>query len=165
LVEIDEDALENYLAKRCDVYTNLISELAVLRTIIPRSNDHIILPEMISKEPLGPLVRHGDNEWGDIVRWSLNTLIIAEELGITSENVDDHLVSNNHEILRLLGVEGSFGDMVDLEYNWAYNIIKQVGNYGTVFNKNIGPNTILGLQRGLNALWTEGGILYSPPFR
>ena len=165
LVEIDEDALENYLAKRCDAYTNLISELAVLRTTIPRSSDHVILPEIISKEPLGPLVRHGDNEWGDIVRWSLNTLIIAEELGITSENVDDHLVSNNHEILRLLGVEGSFGDMVDLEYNWAYNIIKQVGNYGTVFNKNIGPNTILGLQRGLNSLWTEGGILYSPPFR
>ena len=164
-VEIDEDALENYLAKRCDVYTNLISELATLRTTLPRSSNHIILPEIISKEPLGPLVRHGDNEWGDIVRWSLNVLIIAEEHGITSENVDDYLVSNNREILRLLGVEGNFGDMVELDYNWAYNIIKQVGNYATVFDKNIGPNTILGLNRGLNNLWTEGGLLYSPPFR
>ena len=165
LVEIDEDALENYLSKRCDAYTNFISELAVLRTIIPRSSNHIIIPEIISKEPLGPLVRHGDNEWGDIVRWSLNTLIIAEEFGITSENVDDYLDSNNHEILRLLGVEGNFGDMIELDYNWAYNIINQVGNYGTIFEENIGPNTILGLKRGLNSLWTDGGILYSPPFR
>ena len=165
LVEIDEDALENYLAARCDAYTNLITELAILRTILPYSSKHIILPEIISKEPLGPLVRHGDNEWGDIVRWSLNTLIIAEELGITSDNVDNYLDSNNHEILRLLGIEGNFGDMIELDYNWAYNIIKQVGNYGTVFDRNIGPNTVLGLKRGLNSLWTEGGILYAPPFR
>ena len=164
-VEIDNDAIENYLAGRCDVYTNFITELAVLRTKIPSPSKHIILPEIISKEPLGPLVRHGDNAWSDIVRWSLNTLIVAEELGLTSENVDNHLESENHEILRLLGVEGNFGDMLELDYYWAYNIIKQVGNYSSVFDKNIGPNTALGINRGLNALWTRGGILYSPPFR
>ena len=164
-VEINDDAIENYLAGRCDVYTNFISELAILRTKIPSPSKHLILPEVISKEPLGPLVRHGDNEWGDVVRWSLNTLIIAEELGLTSDNVDDNLESDNHEILRLLGVEGNFGDMLELDYQWAYNIIKQVGNYGSVFNDNIGPDTALGLNRGLNNLWNEGGILYSPPFR
>ena len=164
-VEIDEDALENYLVGRCDLYTNVISELAALRIKMPNPSNHTILTEIISKEPLGPLVRHGDNEWSDIVRWSLNTLIIAEEFGLTSENVDNHLESNNHEILRLLGVEGNFGDMLELDYNWSYNIIKQVGNYGTVFNNNIGPNTALGLNRGLNELWTKGGILYAPPFR
>ena len=165
LVEIDDDAVENYLAGRCDVYTNLISELAVLRIKIPKPSNHIILPEIISKEPLGPLVRHGDNEWGDIVRWSLNTMIIAEELGLTSENVDEHFESNNNEVLRLLGVVGSYGDMLELDYNWAYNIIKQVGDYSSVFNRNIGPDTALGLERGLNALWSKGGILYAPPFK
>lgn len=165
IVEIDEDAVENYLAGRCDVYTNFISEIASLRVKIPKSRDHIILPEIISKEPLGLLVRHGDNEWGDIVRWSLNAMIVAEELGLTSGNVDNYLESDNHEILRLLGVEGNFGDMINLDYKWAYNIIKQVGDYGTVFNDNIGPDSALGLNRGLNALWTRGGILYSPPFR
>ena len=164
-VEIDDDALENYLAERCDVYTNFLSELAVLRTKIPNSSNHLILSEVISKEPLGPVVRHGDNEWADIVRWSLNTMIIAEELGINSQNVDIYLDSENHEILRLLGIEGNYGDMLELDYNWAYNIIKQVGNYKEIFNNNIGPDTALGLNRGLNALWTEGGILYSPPFR
>ena len=157
-VEINEDAIENYLVGRCDLYTNVISELAALRIKLSNPSNHIILPEVISKEPLGPLVRHGDNEWSDIVRWSLNILIIAEEFGLTSENVDNHLESNNHEILRLLGVEGNFGDMLELDYNWSYNIIKQVGNYGTVFNNNIGPNTALGLNRGLNELWTKDGI-------
>ena len=165
LVEINEDAVENYLVDRCDVYTNFISELAVLRTTIPKSSEHIILPEIISKEPLGPLVRHGDNEWADIVRWTLNAMIVAEELGIYPNNIDEFEDSKNYEILRLLGLEGNFGDMLDLDYNWAYNVIKQVGNYDTVFNKNIGPDTILGLERGLNALWSNGGILYSPPFR
>ena len=164
-VEIDEDAIENYLAKRCDVYTNFVSELAVLRTKIPTPSNHIILPEIISKEPLGPLVRHGDNGWGDIIRWSLNAMIIAEELGITSENIDEHLESSNHEILRLLGVEGNFGDMLELDYNWAYNIIKQVGNYSSVFDRNLGIDSALRLNRGVNALWTQGGMLYSPPLR
>ena len=165
LVEIDDDAIENYLAGRCDVYTNFITELAVLRTKIPSPSKHIILPEIISKEPLGPVVRHGDNEWSDIVRWSLNVLIVAEELGLNSNNVDDYLDSNHREILRLLGVEGNFGDMLELDYKWAYNIIKQVGDYGTVFDNNIGRNSVLGLNRGLNALWKDGGILYSPPFK
>tara|TARA_B100000686_G_scaffold346616_1_gene433659 strand:- start:98 stop:1135 length:1038 start_codon:yes stop_codon:yes gene_type:complete len=164
-VEIDNDAIENYLAERCDVYTNFISELAVLKTKIPVSSKHKILPFVISKEPLGPLVRHGDNEWADIVRWSLNTLIIAEEYGINSDNLDSFLDSDNHEILRLLGVEGNFGDMLELEYNWAYNIIKQVGNYQIIFDRNIGSNSVLGIERGINALWLDGGILYSPPFR
>ena len=164
-VEIDEDALENYLADRCDAYTNFITELAVLRTKIPMPSKHLILSEIISKEPLGPLVRHGDNEWADIIRWCLNALIIAEEFGINSDNVDELLNSDNHEILRLLGVEGNFGDMIELDYKWAYNIIKQVGNYGSIFDNNIGSNSPLGIQRGLNSLWQDGGILYSPPFR
>ena len=164
-VEIDEEAIENYLVERCDVYTNFITELAVLRTKIPKPSNHIILPEIISKEPLGLLVRHGDSEWGDIVRWSLNVMIIAEEFDINSENVDSHLESTNHEVLRLLGVEGNFGDMLELDYKWSYNIIKQVGNYGSIFEKNIGTDSVLGLKRGLNALWSNGGILYSPPLR
>jgi len=165
LVDIDEEALENYLVDRCDIYTNFISELASLRVNLPQSSKHTILPFVISKEPLGPLVRHGDSEWADIVRWSLNTMIIAEELNLTSSNIDDNLDSDNKEILRLLGIIGNYGDMLELDFNWAYNIIKQVGNYASVFNRNLGKDSALGIERGLNALWLNEGLLYSPPFR
>jgi len=124
-----------------------------------------ILPELISKEPLGPLVRHGDDQWRDVVSWSLKVMIIAEELNISSKNIDEYLESDNNEILRLLGEVGSYGDMIELDEKWAYNIIKQVGNYKEIFNRNIGPNTLLNLNRGFNELYLKGGLLYAPPFR
>ena len=126
----------------------------------------MVLPEIISKEPLGPLVRHGDDNWGDIVRWSLNAMIAAEEYGVTSANAEEMSAgTDNPEINRLLGVEGELGAMLGLENDWALNILTQVGNYGESFEKNIGENTPVALARGLNAQWTEGGLIYSPPFR
>jgi general L-amino acid transport system substrate-binding protein len=125
----------------------------------------MVLPEIISKEPLGPATRHGDDQWSDIVTWVLNATITAEELGVTMGNVDQMRSSNNPEVLRLLGVDGSQGQELGLSNDWAYQIIKQVGNYGEIFERNIGVDTPLGIARGLNALWTEGGLMYSPPFR
>lgn len=165
-IETNEEARTNYVAGRCDVYTTDASGLAATRSTFENPADHVLLPEIISKEPLGPLVRHGDAAWGDVVRWTLNAMITAEEFGVTSANVDDMAKgTDNPEINRLLGTEGELGAMIGLEKNWAYNIIKMVGNYGEVFDKFIGPDTPIGLERGLNGLWTQGGILYSPPFR
>lgn len=155
-----------YEEERCDVYTTDASGLAAQRSTMANPSEHIILPEIISKEPLGPLVRHGDNQWGDIARWTLNAMVVAEELGVTSANADD-MASNskNPEILRLLGGEGDMGAQLGLPSDWAKNIIKQVGNYGESFERNLGTTTPLALERGLNALWTDGGILYAPPMR
>jgi general L-amino acid transport system substrate-binding protein len=165
-IETNEEARTNYLGGRCDVYTTDASGLAASRATFDNPADHIILPEIISKEPLGPLVRHGDDQWGDIVRWSLNALILAEEYGVTSENVDDMAKgTDNPEINRLLGTEGNMGEMLGLDNKWAYNIVKQVGNYGEVFEKFIGSSTPIGLERGLNAQYKDGGILYAPPAR
>jgi general L-amino acid transport system substrate-binding protein len=164
-VDTSDQAREAYEAGRCDVYTTDSSGLAAQRSSMTDPAEHKILPEIISKEPLGPLVRHGDNQWGDINRWVLNALITAEELGVTSENVDDMLDAENPEIRRLLGSEGTMGEMLGLPNDAFYQAIKQVGNYGEIFEKHIGVNTPLGLERGLNALWKDGGILYSPPFR
>jgi general L-amino acid transport system substrate-binding protein len=165
-IETNEEARRAYVAGRCDVYTTDASGLAATRATFDNPADHMLLPEIISKEPLGPLVRHGDSEWGDVVRWTLNAMIIAEELGVSSKNVDQMKAeSTNPEVRRLLGVEGEYGKMMGLPNEWAYNIIKQVGNYGEVFDRFIGPETSIGLERGLNALWTKGGILYAPPFR
>ena len=155
-----------YDANRCDVYTTDRSGLAAQRSELSSPDDHVVLPEVISKEPLGPLVQHGDHQWGDVVRWALNVMIIAEELGITSQNVDDMRAnSKNPEIRRLLGVEGEYGPRLGLANDWAYNVIKAVGNYAESYERNVGPNTPIGLERGVNALWTDGGILYAPPFR
>ena len=166
VVQTGDEARQAYEAGRCDVYTTDSSGLAAQRSTMANPSEHVILPEIISKEPLGPLVRHGDNQWGDIVRWTLNSMIIAEELGVTSENIDDMKSnSTNPEVLRLLGVEGDMGQQLGLSNDWAYNIIKNVGNYGESFERNLGVNTPLGLERGLNALWTNGGILYAPPMR
>ncbi len=160
------EAQQQYLAGACDVYTTDASGLAATRAAFEDPDAHVILPEIISKEPLGPLVRHGDNEWGDVVRWTLNALIAAEELGITSANVAELAKgTDNPEINRMLGSEGDLGAMVGLESDWALNVIAAVGNYGEVFEKHIGENTPVGLSRGLNAQWTEGGLLYAPPFR
>ncbi len=165
-IETNAEGRKNYQAGRCDVYTTDASGLAATRSTFENPDDHVILPEIISKEPLGPLVRHGDDQWADVVRWTLNVLIIAEELGITSKNVAD-LAKNSKipEINRLLGSEGKYGEMLGLASDWAVKVISQVGNYGEVYDRFIGPETLIGLERGLNAQWTDGGLLYSPPFR
>ena len=166
-IETNDEANAKYLAGACDVYTTDASGLAATRSTFEHPNDHVILPEIISKEPLGPLVRHGDSEWADIVRWTLNALVIAEEKGITQANVGDMAASAgaDPEINRLLGTEGEYGAMMGLGKDWAVNAIKAGGNYSEIFERNIGSNTPIGLARGLNALWTQGGILYAPPFR
>jgi len=166
-IETNAEAQQQYLAGACDVYTTDASGLAATRATFENPGDHIILPEIISKEPLGPLVRHGDNEWGDIARWTLNALIAAEELGITSANVAELSAgpTNNPEINRVLGTEGELGAMIRLDPDWAKRAIMAGGNYGEIFEKNIGENTPIGLARGLNAQWMDGGLLYSPPFR
>jgi general L-amino acid transport system substrate-binding protein len=165
-IETNDEARTNYLAGRCDVYTTDASGLAATRSTFDDPSAHVVLPEIISKEPLGPAVRQGDDVWGDIVRWVLNATITAEELGVTQENVDTiGDTSDNPEVKRLLGTEGNLGGMMGLEKDWAANAIKAAGNYGEIFDRNIGPSTPIALERGLNALWTEGGLIYSPPFR
>ena len=154
-----------YDAGRCDVYTTDRSGLAAQRSLLSKPNDHMVLPEVISKEPLGPVIRHGDNKWGDVARWSLYALIVSEELGITSKNADQMKKSNNPEVLRLLGVEGKQGEQLGVGADWAYNIVTQVGNYGEVYERHVGIKTPLMLERGLNQLWSKGGLLYAPPFR
>jgi general L-amino acid transport system substrate-binding protein len=165
-IETNSEAQQQYLAGACDVYTTDASGLAATRATFEDPSAHVILPEIVSKEPLGPLVRHGDPEWGDIVRWTLNALIAAEELGITSANIDELAAgTNNPEINRLLGTEGTFGEMLGLDADWAVRALKAGGNYGEIFERHIGESTPIGLARGLNAQWTDGGLLYSPPFR
>ncbi len=166
-IETNAEAQQQYLAGACDVYTTDASGLAATRASFEDPAGHVLLPEIISKEPLGPLVRHGDNEWGDVVRWTLNALITAEELGVTSANIGElgSAAGSNPEVNRLLGTEGSLGDMLGLDGGWAKAAIEAGGNYGELFEKNIGENTPIGLSRGLNAQWTDGGLLYSPPFR
>lgn len=161
--ENSNEVVAAYDAGRCDVFTTDRSGLAAERTKLKDPNAHMVLPEIISKEPLGPAVRQGDDQFANLARWTLNALITAEELGVTSENVDDMRAnSKNPEIRRLLGVQGDFGKPMGIDKDWAYRAIKQVGNYGEMYDRNVKP---LGLERGLNALWTQGGILYSPPFR
>ena len=164
-IETNDEARQNYTSGRCDVYTTDASGLAATRSTFSDPQNHIVLPEIISKEPLGPATRHGDDQWSDIITWVLNATITAEEKGITQANVDKMKSSKDPEVLRLLGVEGSQGKELGLSNDWAYNIIKSVGNYGEIFERNIGTKTPIGLSRGQNALWTNGGLQYSPPFR
>ena len=165
-IETNAEAQQKYLSEACDAYTTDASGLAATRATFEDPSAHVILPEIISKEPLGPVVRHGDNQWGDIARWVLNALVVAEEKGITSENVEDMAAnSEDPEIRRLLGAEGDLGAMIGLESNWAVSAILAGGNYGEIFDRHLGPDTAIGLERGLNAQWTDGGILYAPPFR
>ncbi len=154
-----------YDAGRCDAATTDRSGLAGDRLKLKDPNSSIILPDTISKEPLGPAVRHGDQQWGDLCRWVLFAMINAEELGVSSKNVDAQLGSTSPEIRRLLGKEGSFGTKMGLTDDWAYRVIKKVGNYGEIFERGVGMNTPLKMQRGLNALWNKGGIMYAPPIR
>ncbi|OUS33096.1 amino acid ABC transporter substrate-binding protein [Rhodobacterales bacterium 56_14_T64] len=165
-IETNAEGQQQYLAGACDVYTTDASGLAATRATFEAPADHVLLPEIISKEPLGPLVRHGDNEWGDVVRWTLNALVTAEELGVTSANIAEMTAgTNNPEINRLLGTEGTLGAMLGLDADWAKAAIMSGGNYGEIFAMNIGEETPIGLARGLNAQWTNGGLIYSPPFR
>ena len=164
-IEGNKEAKAKLFAGECDVFTTDASGLASARAGADNPEDWVVLPEIISKEPLGPLVRQGDQEWEDIVRWTLFAMINAEEMGITSKNVDEMLTSKSKEVKRLLGEDGYMGPMLGLGMKFGYNIIKLVGNYGESFNKHIGPGTPLNLERGLNNLWNNGGILYVPPFR
>jgi len=164
--ETNDEARNAFEQGRCDAYTTDASGLAAERSVASNPSAYVILPDIISKEPLGPAVRQGDDNWFNIVRWTLFATIAAEELGITSANVDDMKAnSQNPAVRRLLGVEGDLGPMLNLDNEWAYRVIKQVGNYGESFARNVGPDTPLGLSRGLNALWTDGGLLYAPPIR
>ena len=160
--ETQDDALKALKAGRCDVYTSDATGLSGVKATMTNPDNWVTLPELISKEPLGPLVRHGDSQWADIVRWSLNTIIAGEELGISSENVDTFKSSKNGEIKRILGYEGQLGKFLGLSKDFGYQILKQIGNYEEVYNKTVAKT---GLPRGLNVLWTKGGLLYVPPFR
>jgi general L-amino acid transport system substrate-binding protein len=157
-----DEVVAAYNKGRCDVYTTDRSGLAAQRTKLTNPDAHVVLPEIISKEPLGPVVRQGDDQWFNIVRWSLNAMINAEELGVTQSNVDSMMGSDNPSIKRLLGEEGNFGEELGLSNDWAANLIKAVGNYGESYDAHVTP---LGLARGVNALWSDGGILYAAPIR
>ena len=165
--ETNEESIVAYESKRCDVYTTDASALASTRAALKKPSDHVILPEIISKEPLGGAVRHGDDRWADIGKWVVNALIIAEEMGITQKNVKDlaKKSGNNPGMNRFLGTEGSMGEMLGLDKKWAVNAISAVGNYGEIFERHLGPKTPLALERGLNASWKAGGILYAAPIR
>jgi len=165
VIEQNAELAKAYFAGRCDSLTSDASQLAGTRAVAPNPDDHIILPEIISKEPLAPAVRHGDAQWRDIVDYCVLALIEAEEMGITSKNVDDMLKSTDPSIQRFLGVTPGNGKAIGLDEKYAYNIIKQVGNYGEVFERNVGKSTPLKLERGLNAQWSQGGLMYSPPFK
>ncbi|MCE8017385.1 amino acid ABC transporter substrate-binding protein [Halomonas sp. MCCC 1A17488] len=163
--DTSEQTVGGYEAGRCDVLTSDTSQLAALRIQLSDPDQSVILPEIISKEPLGPVVRQGDDKWFNIVKWSLFAMLNAEEMGITSDNVDEMLESDNPDVARLLGRDGNYGEAMGLEADWAYNIIKQVGNYGESYDRNVGMSSPLEIERGVNALWTEGGIQYAPPIR
>lgn len=159
------EAVKAFDAGRCDAYTTDASALYAERLRVTNPEDHVILPEIISKEPLGPVVRHGDDQWYDIVKWTLFAMIDAEELNINSKNLDEALKSPNPEVKRFVGTEGNYGEQLGLTKDWAVRIIKQVGNYGESFERNVGMGSPLKIERGLNKLWTKGGIQYAPPIR
>lgn len=165
VIENNAELAKAFFAGRCDCLTSDASQLAGTRAVAPNPGDYTILPEIISKEPLAPAVRHGDNQWKDIVNYSVLAMIEAEELGISSKNIDEMMSSTDPKIQRFLGVTPGNGKALGLDEKWAYNIVKQVGNYSEVFERNVGEQTPLMLKRGLNALWNNGGLMYSPPFK
>lgn len=165
-IEKYEEVTAAYLAGRCDAITSDASQLAAIRANdTPNPADHVILPEIISKEPLAPAVRHGDDQWFDIVKWSIYATMEAEEKGVTSKNVDEAKNSTDPTVMRLVGATPGMGAALGLDEDWGYNIIKQVGNYGEIYERNVGMESKLELPRGLNAIWTKGGLIYSPAFR
>ena len=166
LFEDPDQSRQAFFAGRCDAYSGDQARLYATRAAnAPVPDDYVILPEIISKEPLGPVVRHGDNQFADIVRWVQYAMLEAEEYGITSKNVDEMLKSDNPAIKRILGVTPGMGKALGVDEKWVYNIIKQVGNYGESFDRNLGPDTPLKIDRGQNKLWTQGGLQYAPPIR
>jgi general L-amino acid transport system substrate-binding protein len=164
LATVDE-TVKAYDSGRCDVFTTDISQLYALKLKLTSANDHIILPEIISKEPLGPAVRHGDDQWYDLVKWTHFAMINAEELGIHSKNVDEALKSDRPDVKRFVGSEGNFGEQLGLSKDWALRIVRHVGNYGESFERNVGSGSRLRIERGPNRLWSKGGIQYAPPVR
>ncbi|UYN96864.1 MAG: amino acid ABC transporter substrate-binding protein [Enhydrobacter sp.] len=169
VIEKADEIRAAFFSGRCDVYTTDASALAAVRVAnVPapqKPEDYVVLPEIISKEPLGPVVRHGDNQFGDIVKWALFAMVEAEEYGINSKNVDEMLKSDNPTIKRILGVTPGMGKALGVDEKWVYNIVKQVGNYGESFDRNVGKESILNIDRGVNRLWTQGGLQYAPPIR
>jgi general L-amino acid transport system substrate-binding protein len=163
VIEKLEEVTAAYFSGRCDVFTTDVSGLVSTRASrAPNPADHVILPEVISKEPLGPAVRHGDDRWFDVVKWALMAMMEAEELGLSSKNIDQQASSTNPSIQRFVGATGDVGKMLSLDNKWAYNVVKQVGNYAESFDANLTP---LGFERGLNRLWTQGGLIYPIPIR
>jgi len=160
-----DETIKAYDGGRCDVFTTDVSQLYAEKLKLTNANDHIILPEVISKEPLGPVVRHGDDQWFDIVKWVHFAMVNAEELGVSSKTVDEALKSDKPDVKRLVGTEGNYGEQLGLTKDWVVRIVKTVGNYGEVFERNVGSGSKLGIARGLNNLWTKGGIQYAPPIR
>jgi general L-amino acid transport system substrate-binding protein len=160
-----DETIKAYDAGRCDVFTTDVSQLYAERLKLTNPNDHVILPEIISKEPLATVVRHGDDQWFDLVKWVHFAMINAEELGVSSKTVDEMLKSDKPDVRRLLGTEGNFGELLGVSKDWVVRIVKAVGNYGEVFERNVGSGSKLGIARGLNNLWTKGGIQYAPPIR
>src|ERR1700704_33558 len=161
----NDEAVKAYESGRCDVFTTDVSGLYADRLKLANPADHVVLPEVISKEPLGPMVRHGDDQWFGIVKWTLFAMVTAEELGITQKNVDEKAKSDNPELKRVLGGDGNLGEQLGLTKDWVIRIVKAVGNYGEVFDRNVGAGSKLGIARGLNQLWNKGGIQYAPPIR
>jgi len=156
----------DYLAGRCDAYAAHRTSLAAIRAGLPKPREHVILPKVLSKQPQGPLIRQGDDRWADVVRWTLGAMLVAEERGVRAANVDDmRSVANHPDIRRLLGTEDDYGAKLGLSRTWAYDVIKTVGNYAEIYDRHLGPDTALALERGANALWSNGGILFAPPFR
>jgi general L-amino acid transport system substrate-binding protein len=166
VIEGFEQSLETFFSGRCQAYTTDKSGLAaIIANDAPNPDDYVILPETISKEPLGPAVRRGDDEWFAIAKWVLFAAIQAEESGVSSANVDEMMESTDPNVQRLLGVSDQLGEKLTIANDWAYQVIKQVGNYGEMYDRNVGPETPLKLERGQNALWTKGGLMYAPPLR
>jgi general L-amino acid transport system substrate-binding protein len=161
----NDEAVKAYESGRCDVFTTDVSGLYADRLKLANPADHVVLPEVISKEPLGPMVRHGDDQWFDIVKWTLFAMVTAEELGITQKNVDEMAKSDKPEMKRVFGTDGNLGEQLGLTKDWVSRIVKAVGNYGEAFDRNVGSGSKLGIARGLNALWNKGGIQYAPPIR
>jgi general L-amino acid transport system substrate-binding protein len=160
-----DETVKAYDSGRCDAFTTDASGLYAERLKLTAPDDHMVLPEIISKEPLGPATRNNDSQWFGLIKWVHYAMLNAEELGVTKANVDEMLKSSNPEIKRLLGTEGKFGESVGLTADWAYRIVKHVGNYGESFEKNVGQGSLLKIARGQNALWTKGGLQYAPPVR
>ncbi len=161
----NDETVKAYEGGRCDAFTTDASGLYAERLRMAKPDDHMVLPEIISKEPLGPSVRHGDDQWLDIVKWTHFAMVTAEELGVTKANVDEQMKSANPDVKRLLGTEGKHGEALGLTNDWAYRIVKHVGNYGEVFEKNVGAGSQLKIARGVNNLWNKGGLQYAPPIR